>query len=81
MDHSHGDGLLHRPFDEYAMAVDCRWCNSAAGVRCVVLHGSRRMHVTREDKATRWLNRDVLATPWREDRTPGACYSTLPGCQ
>lgn len=81
MVHIHGDGFLHRSFTQYALAVRCGWCGAEPGAECSVRKGGRRFHLRREDAGTRWMRRDIDATPWLEDRTPGACYSTLPGCE
>jgi hypothetical protein len=79
--HKHDDGQLHRPFKQYALAISCPRCGAAEGQPCTMLGGRFSWHERRDRKATTWRSRDVMNTPWLEDREPGACYSTLPGCE
>jgi ribosomal protein S14 len=79
--HRHEDGEPFRPTERYRLAHRCERCGAPPGVRCVVAgHPNRSAHAKREEAARRHWTRDLAESPWPEEREPGACYSTLPGC-
>lgn len=80
--HSHEDGFAHRSSLEYDLGRECPVCHAAVGVRCTVDgHANRPAHARRSDAGDRHWFRDAGETPYPEDREPGRCYSTLPGCE